>query len=466
MSSEWDNVKRVAEPAGLKFWGYHPILDDGGEVWFYARDHGRGVGVGRGDTLLQPIEAPSQGRVDERASLYDLKGQRFVDVERRGEEVVVLRGLLNGAFHMAAADEPIDAIVARYEAVGFRRGFGWNPNSTRSTERVYVDARHKRTVRVDGATVSFYDSATRERETHEAADRDAAIDKAEDLIHGWRQEGFRLRLVEEFRAHEPNPRPAWEPEPVERVRPVKNWVEWSAPARSVQYSTDDLARAQQEAPPSLIQVGPELEVLAACTGAAIDAGDLLSSLNPWQIRDVVLLAHLIAEKAAAEEPTVLAGDWKVPGLTIVVGDLTVEGDVQIYGRLIVTGNLTVGGHLGQYGERPAVVLGNVQARSVYTSGSFVVGGTLQVQGAVYGYYNDEVLEVHGDLVAGAIITDEHSIVVGGEMRPRHTPSTPGAWGPVIFNDREHHDEVEALLGEENYDEDDDKWDWDFVPADF
>ena len=121
----------------------------------------------------------------------------------------------------------------------------------------------------------------------------------------------------------------------------------------------------------------------------------------------------------------------------VVGDLHVQGDLNILNAaLVVTGNLTVSGCLSDCGpDSRVVVMGNLNAMKVQTSGWMIVGGDAIVSDAVFGSYNDDSLEVHGTVRASAVITDEHSMVAKKGFQVTHVPEKKGPWGQEIFDVR-------------------------------
>lgn len=470
--SEWDNVKRVAEPAGLKYWGYGPILDKGEEVWF--RIDG-GIAIGRETEVIPPIDDYERSLVHERVALFDERACLYVEAERRGEHIVVRRGLLNGSFHESAADEPLESLVERYTRLGFKPGFGWNLRQDRTVLREFrspTDQRNKRTVYVDGAHVNVRNVNMRdyssETHTHEAANRDEAIAWAEAELVKWQlEEDYALVLVEDTGSSQGNPMPAWEAgKPVRPEPETKPVVEWQAEPLVLAL---DIEAAAQTAPPTLMDVEPELDELVDLD-PAVPVDEHLREMESSLPSNLVVFAEAIrrAVGPTAASHTV-AGSWNpADEANVVVGDLVIEGDCDPGVPVIVTGNLVVHGRLNQDTGAPVIVLGDVHAHQICTGGTLVIGGDCDVDGVVFGHYNDEVLEIHGHLRAGALITDEHMIVIAGETHLRHRPSTNGAWGEETFDKRNssHTDELLALLGEDLYDPAHRAWDWSVVPSDF
>jgi hypothetical protein len=141
----------------------------------------------------------------------------------------------------------------------------------------------------------------------------------------------------------------------------------------------------------------------------------------------------------------------------VCGDLEVQGDLSVYGPLVVTGDLTVHGLLTDCGPDSRVaVLGNLYCEHLDTSGTIVVGGSVHVKGAIYGDYNDDILEVLGDIDAGIILSHDHSIEAEGAIRVKHAPKKAGVWGGLIFDlysNQDHIEEARKLIGNDFFDED-------------
>ncbi|MER6956675.1 hypothetical protein [Streptomyces sp. NPDC000618] len=90
------------------------------------------------------------------------------------------------------------------------------------------------------------------------------------------------------------------------------------------------------------------------------------------------------------------------------GDLVVEGNLQVMRSFVVTGSVTVQGCLADSGPNSGIAIGgDLTARAVYTDGDMHVSGDIEAD-IVYGYYNDHTLEartVRGRLV----IEDDHDV---------------------------------------------------------
>jgi len=90
-----------------------PPLDSEREVWFYdenalLRVWSEGV-LFTSDTRVDPGPAT----VSARFTLYQVRGQLFVDVEVRGEKAVVRRGVLNGrSVESLAASSEVESLRA------------------------------------------------------------------------------------------------------------------------------------------------------------------------------------------------------------------------------------------------------------------------------------------------------------------------------------------------------------------
>ncbi len=200
-----------------------PRLDTKNEVWFYAQSYEPRVwsdGVlYKHDKKADEVIAPITGRF----TLYKQREALFVDVELRGDQAVVRRGVLNGHFLSTRfAPAEVESLLARYRALGFRDGFPWNATKTLATRRDYVKADVAGwTVVVDGNV--FHD----EGKESSAPSREAAIALAEKRIRAKEKAGFRLYRIELIKSDHPNPEP----------RPAKG-----APARKLPPKRAPVAR--------------------------------------------------------------------------------------------------------------------------------------------------------------------------------------------------------------------------------
>ncbi|MCP3138268.1 hypothetical protein [Pyxidicoccus xibeiensis] len=204
--SNWKRLEKLN--GGEPIWYSDPVLDTKDEVWFFAPNTrmrelcvwSQGV-RDKHDPEAEQFGAPVTGRV----TLYDLRGsQLYVDVEFRGDQAVLRRGVLNGAslYRLVPAGD-IEALLARYRALGFREGTPWNVTKNRVTVRQYLKGTSTGwSVHVDGA--SMFEGFRNETP---AASREAAIAGTEKCIRAREKAGFRLYNIELTSAAHPNPEP-------------------------------------------------------------------------------------------------------------------------------------------------------------------------------------------------------------------------------------------------------------------
>ena len=210
--TDWTRIKALNGGGGL----YHvePPLDSEREVWFYDEDALLRV-WSEGVLFTKDSRGePGPARVSARFTLYRVRDQLFVDVEVRGPQAVVRRGVLNGrSVESLAAASEVESLLARYRALRFSEGTPWNATKTQVTVREYRDASSQAwTVRVDGTAV--IESG---REPVSRPSREAALVLAEERIEAQEREGFRTCLVELMPARFPNP----DPKPVKGTPPRK-----------------------------------------------------------------------------------------------------------------------------------------------------------------------------------------------------------------------------------------------------
>ncbi len=118
--TDWARLEAIA---GGKVYYVDPPLSFDDEVWFYPAAGKLSVWLA-GELI--PTGELASGPVSDRRTLYDVLAQLFVDIERRGDALVVRRGLLNGVFHVASQPgEQLDALVDHYRARGFSEGSPW-----------------------------------------------------------------------------------------------------------------------------------------------------------------------------------------------------------------------------------------------------------------------------------------------------------------------------------------------------
>jgi hypothetical protein len=147
---------------------------------------------------------------------------------------------------------------------------------------------------------------------------------------------------------------------------------------------------------------------------------------------------------------------------IVAGDLHLTGELRIVGNLIVTGDVSVDGVVRDCGPDSRVaIVGNLEARGVWTDGDFYVGGDLDAR-VVYGHYNDNSLRIGGTLRADLVIEDDHDVRATSIVSPHHFDidtyglgadrALSGILVPEVFATDEEDDEepphldVDALFG--------------------
>jgi hypothetical protein len=112
--------------------------------------------------------------------------------------------------------------------------------------------------------------------------------------------------------------------------------------------------------------------------------------------------------------------------TVVVdGDLEITGDLDTLAHelcnLVVTGSLRVSGLYRDYDDPQTAVfvLGDMTADRVITSGALCVRGDLTVRGALVGYYNDHVAEIHGNVTAHVFAPENHGFGFDGTLTVEH-----------------------------------------------
>jgi hypothetical protein len=96
-------------------------------------------------------------------------------------------------------------------------------------------------------------------------------------------------------------------------------------------------------------------------------------------------------------------------------NLPIPGEEEIDGVLI-TGNLSVSGSVINAdgdGGPALLVMGNLSAQSLVSGGAYIdIRGNATLTEAVYGHYNDGVLNIWGKVIAPIYINDDHSMSVG------------------------------------------------------
>jgi|GEM_PF-3565881 len=201
--ANWTRIEKLN--GGERIYYVDPPIDSKKEVWFFSGDSrlriwSDGVLYKGDEEKVAQVTAP----VTERFSLYKLLDQLFVDVEVRGEQAVIHRGVLNGSSVAALiAPSEVEPLLARYRALSFRDGTPWNATKKRVTVREYrKDSSDKWTVHVDGTSV--IENMRKETPT---PSREAAIALAQKRIQAKQKAGFRTYLIELIEARHPNPEP-------------------------------------------------------------------------------------------------------------------------------------------------------------------------------------------------------------------------------------------------------------------
>ena len=97
---QWERIERLN--AGEPIWYVDPRLDAKDEVWFYAPNNE--LRASSGGVLYKHQRAEAAPRAAERHTLYRVAAGLYVDVEVRGDRLVLRRGVLNGASVVGTAE--------------------------------------------------------------------------------------------------------------------------------------------------------------------------------------------------------------------------------------------------------------------------------------------------------------------------------------------------------------------------
>lgn len=219
------NWKRIEKLNGGPVYFSEPSLDTKDEVWFYAATStfwGYEFRVWSSGHLVrdEPKTLP-KGPVTARRTLYWVLRQLFVDLEWRGDAVVVRRGLLNGAFVTSIVrPADVDALVARYVALGFTEGTPWNATPKLVTRRDLAKKKGEATqsIWIDGAVLVTGGRALARKKQ---ASRELAIAAAERALTAAEKGGRRITLIELVRAEEKNPAPPRKGAPEKAPQPPR-----------------------------------------------------------------------------------------------------------------------------------------------------------------------------------------------------------------------------------------------------
>ena len=248
--------------------------------------------------------------------------------------------------------------------------------------------------------------------------------------------------------------------------PMKTLTRDDFPTLPIQATAAELRALLQQLPAFALEPEPNEKALLQALQKSVTFSGMLQALYPTHASQFFAAGALAKrqvpqQKFVVEESSIrLSSELPDGGHVGVVGDLEVQGDLDVVAVLVVTGNLVVDGTLSDCGpESRIVVLGDLDCQHLFTDGWVLVGGNVRTRGMIYGHYNDDALEVLGDIEAGIILTNEHSIDPAGAFRVRHQPSEPGVWGdqPLfdLNSNEEHIAEVKQLLGDEILDADGD-----------
>ncbi len=110
---------------------------------------------------------------------------------------------------------------------------------------------------------------------------------------------------------------------------------------------------------------------------------------------------------------------------VVDGDLVIDGDFATFDhslcRLVVTGSLKVSGTYRDCDdpETAVFVLGDLEAKNAITNGALCVGGSVIVEEALVGFYNDHCAEIKKHVQCGLFIPENHHFGIEGVLGADH-----------------------------------------------
>lgn len=153
--------------------------------------------------------------------------------------------------------------------------------------------------------------------------------------------------------------------------------------------------------------------------------------RPWWVAMGLLK---VLERAVDGKPASrsVATDAELPAFHH--GDLTLTDGTCVTGPLLVTGALRVTGHLTDTTPESIVIVGgDLEVGSLFTEGDVLVGGDLKSAGVVYGFYNDQVLQVEGAIHAPVLIEDDHHVdaLRGLEVKHHYDRESYDAADPTL-----------------------------------
>ncbi|MEC9441073.1 MAG: hypothetical protein VYE40_08240 [Myxococcota bacterium] len=133
----------------------------------------------------------------------------------------------------------------------------------------------------------------------------------------------------------------------------------------------------------------------------------------------VLLASALGDLLEGEgQPTLVSEGYGVERPTIVPGNLYVEGPLEISNALWVLGDCFCEGVISDEGpDSHVVILGNLRAPALMTSGEFCVLGDVETL-MILGQHNDNSLVVGGNVTTQILYEDDHDVSIMGTLDAR------------------------------------------------
>jgi len=126
------------------------MLESADETWAYDEKSqlqitsaGKVIKGKRTHGIVEPVEL--------RHTLYNVTDALYVDVELRGAQAALRRGVLNGHDLVTVIPSAeIPTVLARYRKLGFRDATPWHATKSRVTLRDYRKGSEQWTIHVDG----------------------------------------------------------------------------------------------------------------------------------------------------------------------------------------------------------------------------------------------------------------------------------------------------------------------------
>ncbi|MGC4122199.1 MAG: hypothetical protein QM765_47985 [Myxococcales bacterium] len=202
---DWNRIKALNNGEPVFCCG--PVLDTPEEVWFYIPPtflHPELRIWSRGK-LAEAVETTPTGPVARREALYQLLGELFVEIEVRGDQAIVRRGNLNGAYFasLAPASE-VDGLLAWYRGLGFADGSPWHATPTKVAKRTFAKPPRVIDLWVDGNYLVEWPRGA-EAQITELKSRAEAEAAASLRVQALGDDGMRLHAIELKAATQPNP---------------------------------------------------------------------------------------------------------------------------------------------------------------------------------------------------------------------------------------------------------------------